>query len=121
MKIDPKATFIPNAYRTSSPSASSSSKTTASSADTTRVAKKQKGDYVYNLNMSSIDNPSVSSDKHLIPFIISHISQQTSLEEKNRVFTLLDTGSIASNFIARRVLNNLNLTQHVSKSSKKAC
>ena len=125
LKIDPKATFIPNAYGTSSFSASSSSsassKTAASSADTTRVAKKQKGDYVYNLNMSSIDNPSVSSDKHLIPFFISHISQQTSLEEKNRVFTLLDTGSIASNFIARRVINNLNLTQHVSKSSKKAC
>ena len=71
--------------------------------------------------MSSIDNPSVSSDKYLIPFFISHISQHTSLEEKNRVFTLLDTGSIASNFIARRVINNLNLTQHVSKSSKRAC
>jgi hypothetical protein len=71
--------------------------------------------------MSSIDNFSVSSDKHLIPFFISHISQQTSLEEKNRVFTLLDTGSIASNFIARRVIKHLNLTQYVSKSSKKAC
>ena len=32
----------------------------------------------------------------------------------------MDTGSIASNFIARRVIKNLNLTQHVSKSSKKA-
>ena len=125
MKIDPKATCIPNAYGVSSSSSSSSSssassKTAALSADTTRVAKKPKGDYVYNLNMSSIDNLSVSSDRHLILFFSSHISQQTSLEEKNRVFTLLDTGSIATNFVARRVTNKLNLTRYVSKSSKRA-
>ena len=84
-KIDLKAMCIPNAYgvsysSSSSSSSSASSKTAAPWADTTRVAKKQKGHYVYNLNMSSIDNPSVSSDRHLIPFFISHICQQTSLE-----------------------------------------
>ena len=43
------------------------------------------------------------------------------LEKSNRVFTLLDTGSFAGNFIHRRIITNHNFTKFVSNSSKKLC
>ena len=62
-----------------------------------------------------------ADDPELIPFFISPLSQEVMLEKSNRVFTLLDTGPFAGNFIHRRIITNHNFTQFVSNSSKKLC
>ena len=99
---------------------SSPSKTAATIAGTTRVAEKQKGRHVFNPSSSSIDSTStVTTDQTLIPFFFSPFSQQPLPEKDNRDFSLLDTGSFAGNFIARRIVIKLNLTRYISITSKK--
>lgn len=84
--------------------------------------KKPKGDYICNLNSSSIDNASTTStDPQLIPFFVYPLSEQPRLDKDNRVDTLSDTGSFAGSFIARRIIIKLNLTRNISKSTNKVC
>jgi hypothetical protein len=86
------------------------------------VAKKQKGKLLFNLNSPSTDiDFSTNIESDLIPLFLSSVPQQSQLEKQNRVFALLDTGSLAGNFIAFHVVEKLNLLKHINKSSKKLC
>ena len=42
-------------------------------------------------------------------FYVSRVSDQTTPRESNLIETLLDTGSLAGNFVLRQVVNDLNL------------
>jgi hypothetical protein len=41
--------------------------------------------------------------------LVSRVSDQTTPRESNLIETLLDTGSLAGNFVSRQVVNDLNL------------
>jgi hypothetical protein len=85
-------------------------------ADTTQPSKKQKGKHLFNLNATSIENTSSTTmDSDLISLFLSPVSQQPLLEKRNKVSTLLDTGSHAGNFVAFRVLDNFSLTSYIKK------
>ena len=124
MKVDPEAKFIPTSPRPptssssssfSSSSLSSTSKSANSTADATQNAKKHKGEQLCNLNSSS----TLSDDPQLIPFFIAPLSLELMLERSDRVYTLLDTGSFAGNFIHHRTILKHNFTQFVSNSPEK--
>jgi hypothetical protein len=67
------------------------------------------GRLLFNLNSSSTDfDSSTNIESDLIPFFLSPVSQQR-LEKQNRVFALLDTGSLAGNFIAASVVEKFSL------------
>ena len=123
LKKHPNATWIP---RESSDSATSSSSaatpSTITTAEVKHPAKKQKGKLLFNLNPSSIAiTPPVNTDSDLIPLFLSPVSQQLQPEKRFRVLTLLDTGSLAGNFVAFRVLDSFSLIPHIKKNSKKLC
>jgi hypothetical protein len=113
VKKNPQARWIPsesmNSSASSSSSALSSSSSTSVSAGTsgekTQPAKKQKGNVTF---LSSLDSlkidaaPSNDVDYDLIPFFVSPVSEQ-SPNNRNKVLELLDTGSLAGNFIASRI------------------
>jgi hypothetical protein len=102
-------------------SSSSSSSSAATTTDITRVAKKQKGRLLFNLNSPSTDIDFSTIESDLIPLFLSSVSQQSQPENQNRVFALLDTGSLAGNFIASNVVEKLNLNDYMNRSSKKLC
>ena len=111
----------------SSSSASSSSSSTSVSAGTsgekTQPAKKQKGNVTF---LSSLDSPKIDAapsndvDYDLIPFFVSPVSEQ-SPKNRNKVLTLLDTGSLAGNFIASRILKMFSLEHRTFKNPFKLC
>jgi hypothetical protein len=101
---------------------SSASNSAATTTDTPRVAKKQKCRLLFNLNSPSTDiDSSTNIESDLISLFLSPVPQQFQLEKPNRVFALLDTGSLAGNFIASNVVEKLSLTKYINKSSKKLC
>jgi hypothetical protein len=126
LAVDPDAMYISSERgQTSSSSTSTSSSASNSAAtttDTPRVAKKQKCRLLFNLNSPSTDiDSSTNIESDLIFLFLSPVPQQFQLEKPNRVFAILDTGSLAGNFIASNVVEKLSLTKYINKSSKKLC
>jgi hypothetical protein len=101
---------------------SSSSASATTSVDSTQPPKKQKGKLLSSIDSSKIDiTYSDDVDSDLIQFFVSPVSEQPQPRRRNKVHALLDTGSLAGNFIAFRILQNLSLTHHMYKNSKKMC
>jgi Reverse transcriptase (RNA-dependent DNA polymerase) len=121
LKKHPHARWIPSESAHSSTSSSSSASATTS-VDSTQPSKKQKGKLLSSIDSSKIDiTYSDDVDSDLIPFFVSPVSEQPQPTRRNKVHALLDTGSLAGNFIAFRILKNLSLTHHMYKNSKKMC
>jgi hypothetical protein len=116
----PTASYIPGqkellrfAGATSTSSASSSR--TSSSAP----SKKQKGEFHSSVLLSSIYS---TPDTDYLSVSISPLSVQLPNKSEILVKALLDTGSIAGDFIAARVISIYNLESHItSTSSRTVC
>ena len=69
--------------------------------------------------LSTIVYNTTNVPKHSVPepnfkyFYLSCVSDQTTPKEQSKVETLLDTGSLAGNFISRKVVRDLNLQNDV--------
>jgi hypothetical protein len=104
------------------PSESTSAASATTSVDSTQPSKKQKGKLLSSIDSSKIDiTYSDDVDSDLIPFFVSPVSEQPQPRRRNKVHALLDTGSLAGNFIAFRILQTLSLTHHIYNNSKKMC
>jgi hypothetical protein len=121
LKKHPHARWISGESVHSSRSSSSSASATTS-VDSTQPSKNQKGKLPSSTDSSKIDiTYSDDLDSDLNPFFFSPVSEQLQPRKRNKVHTLLDTGSLAGNFIAFRILNTLSLTHYVYKYAKKMC
>jgi hypothetical protein len=58
-----------------------------------------------------------TSDSDFIPFFVSRVTDQAPLKERNKVATLLDTGSLAGNFVVRHIVDSLRLSDEIISHS----